>query len=169
MFAPAPRGHREGRVVPVKTDLSDEHVRVRFLGLESLAEEDVDITKADVVVAAGRGIGGEENMSIVEDLADAMGGVVAGSRPVIDMDWLPKSRQVGQSGKTVRPRLYVSVGISGAIQHVVGMNKSDTIVAISKDRRAPIFRVADYGIVGDASSIVPRLTERLKSMMERRG
>ena len=165
VFPPAERGVQEGRVIPAETGLRDEHIRVRSLGFETPAEEDVDIAKADVVVAAGRGLGSPDNMAIVEDLAEAMGGVVAGSRPVIDMGWLPKSRQVGQSGKTVRPRLYVAVGISGAIQHVVGMNKSDTIVAISKDHRAPIFRVAHYGVVGDASSIVPQLTERLKSVM----
>ena len=121
----------------------------------------VDITDADVLVAVGRGIGEEENLDMIFDLAEAMGATVAASRPLIDNGWLEPDRQVGQSGKVVTPDVYLAVGISGAVQHVAGMKGSDTIVAINDDPSAPIFDVADYGIVGDLFDVVPALTDQL--------
>lgn len=123
-----------------------------------------DITEAEVIVAAGRGVGSEENLELVRALAKALGAALAASRPIVDQGWLPRGLQVGSSGKTVRPRLYLALGISGAIQHVVGMRDSDVIVAVNKDARAPIFEYADYGIVADLTEIVGPLTAAIKAL-----
>lgn len=122
----------------------------------------VDLTAAPIIVSVGRGIREEENIPIVQELADALGAELAASRPICDNGWLPMERQVGSSGQTVAPKMYMAVGISGAIQHLVGMKGSKTIVAINKDPEAPIFEVADYGIVGDLFQVVPALIEELK-------
>jgi electron transfer flavoprotein alpha subunit len=136
--------------------------------VESAGEESAgpSIEDADVIVAGGRGLGGPENFAIVEELANALGGAVAATRAVVDAGWYPYSTQVGQTGKTVSPKLYVAVGISGAIQHKVGMQGSGVIVAINKDPHAPIFEYADLGVVGDLHEIVPKLTELVR---QRRG
>lgn len=122
----------------------------------------VDLTAADIIVSVGRGIKEKDNIHIVEDLAKALGGELAASRPICDSGWLPMERQVGSSGQTVAPKVYMAVGISGAIQHLVGMKGSKTIVAINKDENAPIFEVADYGIIGDLFEVVPALVEEVK-------
>src|SRR5256885_6579606 len=128
------------------------------------AKQAVDLSKADIIVAVGRGIKSKDNLALAEKLAEALGGDLAASRPICDAEWLPIDRQIGSSGQTVAPRLYVAIGISGAIQHLVGMKNSQTIVAINKDAEAPIFDIADYGIVGDLFEAVPVLIEEIKKL-----
>jgi electron transfer flavoprotein alpha subunit len=128
------------------------------------AKQAVDLTKAEVIVAVGRGIKSKDNLVLAEKLAEVLGGDLAASRPICDNEWLPIDRQIGSSGQTVAPKLYVALGISGAIQHLVGMKNSGTIVAINKDPEAPIFDIADYGIAGDLFEAVPVLTEEIKKI-----
>jgi electron transfer flavoprotein alpha subunit len=124
----------------------------------------VDLSRADVIVAVGRGIKSKENIALAEKLAEVLGGDLAASRPICDAEWLPIDRQIGSSGQTVAPKLYIALGISGAIQHLVGMKNSQTIVAINKDPEAPIFDIADYGIVGDLFEALPVLTEEIRKL-----
>jgi len=135
----------------------------RFIEYLAAGVEDVDIADADILVSIGRGIGKPENIPLAESFAKAVGGTLSCSRPVADNQWLPKTRQVGTSGKTVRPRLYIALGISGAFQHQAGMKNSDTIIAVNTDPAAPIFSVAHYGIVGDILEVLPALTEKFTS------
>ena len=136
---------------------------VDILEVVKAVSNTVDIMDAKILVSGGRGVGSAENFKILDDLAEVLGGTVSCSRAVVDNGWKPKDLQVGQTGKTVRPQIYFAIGISGAIQHVAGMEESDLIVAINKDETAPIFDVADYGIVGDLNKVVPALTEQLKA------
>jgi electron transfer flavoprotein alpha subunit len=125
---------------------------------------EVDLTRSEIIVSVGRGIGKEENMPIINDLNDSLGGEIGSSRPVVDYGWLSHERQVGSSGQVVTPKMYLAIGISGAIQHQVGMKGSDNIVAINKDPNAPIFEIADYGVVGDLFEILPKLTSSIKDI-----
>ena len=136
---------------------------VEILEIVKAVTDTVDIMDAKILVSGGRGVGSAENFKLLEDLAEAIGGTVSCSRAVVDAGWKPKDLQVGQTGKTVRPHVYFAIGISGAIQHIAGMEESDIIVAINKDETAPIFSVADYGVVGDLNKILPVLTEQIKA------
>jgi len=156
------RGAAPAPITAVKADLKAEQIRTKPLELFREAKQAVDLTQAPVLVAVGRGIKAPENIPMAEKLAKLLGGELAASRPICDEGWLPMDRQIGSSGQTVAPKLYLALGISGAIQHVVGMKGSRTIVAINKDRNAPIFEVADYGIVGDIFELIPALTEVLE-------
>jgi electron transfer flavoprotein alpha subunit len=147
--------------IPSPPSLSDDMSYKRFIEYYQPPAGDVDITAADIIVAVGRGIRDVENIPVAEKLAKAFGGVLACSRPIVDKGWLPSDRQVGASGKTVKPKLYLAVGISGQFQHISGMRSSDLIIAINKDSKAPIFRTADYGVVEDLFKVVPALTDRI--------
>ncbi len=157
---PAAGGTGSATVEPFEPDIDEAAIGSTVTGFQEVGAGDVDITESDVLVAVGRGIEEEENLDIIEELADAMGATVAASRPIVDNGWLPKDRQVGQSGKNVSPDVYLAIGISGAVQHVAGMNGSETIIAVNDDPSAPIFDVADYGIVDDLFEVVPELTEQ---------
>jgi electron transfer flavoprotein alpha subunit len=156
--------HPSGKapVNKISVELKAEQIRTKPLDLFKEAKSAVDLTQAPIIVSIGRGIKAPENIPQAEALAKAIGGEIAASRPICDEGWLPMERQIGSSGQTVTPKLYLALGISGAIQHVVGMKGARTIVAINKDQNAPIFEIADYGIVGDIFEIMPALTEALE-------
>jgi electron transfer flavoprotein alpha subunit len=153
----------EAPVQALAADLAGLKADREILGYEEVGGDQVDLTKADIILAVGRGVGGADKMAPVEDLARALGAEIGASRPVIDNGWLPRDRQIGSSGQTVAPKLYIAAGISGAIQHLVGMKGSTVVVAINKDPGAPIFSVAHYGIVGDLHEVLPALTEAVKA------
>jgi len=157
-FLPA-EGRGEVTVEPFGVEIDEAALGTTVRSFQEVGGGDVDIADADVLVSVGRGIEEEDNIDLVFDLADALDATVSASRPIVDNGWLPKNRQVGQSGKVVTPDVYVAVGISGAVQHVAGMKGADTIVAINTDPSAPIFDLADYGIVDDLFDVVPELIE----------
>ena len=156
------QGASKAPVTSVPVELKAEQIRTKPLELFREAKQAVDLTQAPILVSVGRGIKAPENIPMAEKLAHLLHGELAASRPICDEGWLPMDRQIGSSGQTVAPKLYLALGISGAIQHVVGMKGSRTIVAINKDQNAPIFEIADYGIVGDLFEIVPALIEELE-------
>jgi electron transfer flavoprotein alpha subunit len=161
-FEPVESGG-QAEVEQVAVELEDFSTQAKMIEQAHEESEGPSIEDADVIVAGGRGLGGPENFALVEELAKALGGAVAATRAVVDAGWYPYAAQVGQTGKTVSPKLYVAVGISGAIQHKVGMQSSAVIVAINKDPNAPIFEYADFGVVGDLHEIVPKLTELVRA------
>ena len=162
-FDIAEGGDGAAEVVDVDVQLEEHSTKARMVQRGESGEEEVDIEGADYLVAGGRGLGQAENFKLCEELADALGGAVAATRAVVDAGWYPYAAQIGQTGKTVAPKLYLAAGISGAIQHKVGMQSSENIVAINKDPNAPIFEFSDLGIVGDLNKILPKLTEAVKA------
>ncbi|MCQ2508936.1 MAG: electron transfer flavoprotein subunit alpha/FixB family protein [Lachnospiraceae bacterium] len=158
-----PIADAKAEIIEFNPGFTPDSKYVEILEVVKAVNDTVDIMNAKILVSGGRGVGSPENFKILEDLAAAIGGEVSCSRAVVDAGWKPKDLQVGQTGKTVRPQVYFAIGISGAIQHVAGMEESDLIIAINKDESAPIFDVADYGIVGDLNKVVPKLTELVKA------
>jgi len=156
---PAASGTGDAAVEAFDADVDEGAITSTVKGFEEVGAGDVDISEADFIVSIGRGIEEEENIPLIEALVEATGATLASSRPIVDNEWLPKNRQVGQSGKVVTPDVYVAIGISGAVQHVAGMKGADTIVAVNTDPNAPIFDIADYGVVGDLFDVVPELIE----------
>jgi electron transfer flavoprotein alpha subunit len=156
---PQAEGTGDATIEAMDVEIDESRIGTTVNGFEEVAGGDVDITEADVLVSIGRGIEDEENLPLVEALADTLDATLSSSRPIVDNGWLPKNRQVGQSGKVVTPDVYIAIGISGAVQHVAGMKGSDTIIAINSDPNAPIFDLADYGIVDDLFEVVPELIE----------
>jgi electron transfer flavoprotein alpha subunit len=157
-------GSESGVIEKLASPLEGATLKKRFVGYLEAEKGDVDVAAADIIVSVGRGIGDEPDMNVFQSLADTMGGVLACSRPIVDKHLLPKYHQVGTSGVEVKPKIYLALGISGAFQHVGGIKGSPIIVAVNKDPRAPIFRVARYGIVGDVYEVVPALEERIKEL-----
>jgi len=162
-FPAGAAGAAGGKVIDKSPEVGELSARRRFVEVLQAEVGDVDITKEDVLVSVGRGIGDKENLPVADDLAKAMGAVVSCSRPVVDAKWLEKSRQVGTSGKTVKPKVYLALGISGSFQHMGGLKGNPFIVAVNKNPKAPIFQVADVGVVADLLEFVPELTEKIKA------
>ena len=159
---PGANGNGDPLISEFDATIDESAVRSTVTGFEEVGGGDVDISDADVLVSVGRGIEEEENIELIEELAEALGATLSASRPIVDNGWLPKNRQVGQSGKSVTPEVYIAIGISGAVQHVAGMKGAETIVAINDDPNAPIYDIADYGIVDDLFDVIPALIEQFE-------
>jgi electron transfer flavoprotein alpha subunit len=156
---------RSGEIIRESCPIKEEEILVKVLDIISDKKKDhIDVAGAEFIVSGGRGMMGKENFALLQELADELGGVVGASRSAVDAGWMPQERQVGQTGKTVRPKIYIACGISGAIQHLVGMQDSDVVIAINRDKEAPIFEVATYGIVGDLFQVIPAITKRLREL-----
>jgi electron transfer flavoprotein alpha subunit len=151
-------------------DIKEEELATRVIEvIEDSTGEQLDLAGAEIIVSGGRGMCGSENFAILQQLADELGGAVGCSRAAVEAGWMSAERQVGQTGKTVRPKIYFACGISGAIQHLVGMQSSDVIIAINQDRKAPIFEVATYGIVGDVFQVIPAMIDQIRELKSKKG
>ena len=166
VFEKLPLGENDATVENVEVKFNSNDIRTKIVEIIKEHKDIVDISEANVLVAGGRGIGSEENFKMLKELAEVMNGSIAASRAAVEKGWVDKDYQVGQTGKTVRPNIYVACGISGAIQHAAGMQDSDMIIAINKDANAPIMKIADYAIVGDVNKVVPEFIAQLKAMKE---
>jgi electron transfer flavoprotein alpha subunit len=166
MHMPIPQPGRKGEVVREDFAPLEEQVLAKVLEviLDRDGKDQVDVAAAEIIVSGGRGLMNKDNFVLLQELADELGGVVGASRSAVDAGWISHSRQVGQTGKTVRPKIYVACGISGAIQHMVGMQDSDVVIAINRDPEAPIFQIATYGVVGDLFQIVPALINKVREL-----
>jgi len=166
MHMPEIKPGRKGEIIREAFAPLEESVLVKVLEIinDRDGKDQIDVAAAEIIVSGGRGLMGKENFALLQELADELGGVVGASRSAVDAGWISHSRQVGQTGKTVRPKTYIACGISGAIQHMVGMQDSDIIIAINRDPEAPIFQIATYGIVGDLFQVIPALISRVRTL-----
>jgi electron transfer flavoprotein alpha subunit len=167
VFAMPPKDDsKKGEIIRETLQMTEDQVRTKVVEFIRGAET-VNLADAEIIVSGGRGMGGPENFKVIRELADVLGAAVGASRAAVDSGWIPYEHQVGQTGRTVRPKIYIACGISGSIQHQAGMKTSDIIVAINKDSEAPIFKIATYGIVGDLFTVVPMVTQEFKKRLER--